>query len=69
RLEISIRFGDDEFRGEMEVRVATRLGEGRTQYGLLGALEGPHARSLKNGLTKLTLDIQQRRLQRIAGSS
>jgi hypothetical protein len=69
RLEISIRFDNDEFRGEMEVRVATRLGEGRTQYGLLGIFVGPHARSLKSGLTKLTLGIQQRRLQRIAGSS
>jgi hypothetical protein len=68
-LEVAIRYGSEEFAGEMEVRCASAQPDGSTRYGLLGVFDTPQGRSLKNGLTKMTLDIQQRRLQRIAGSS
>jgi len=64
RLAIAIRFGEEEFDGEMEVRVCMRLADGRTQHGLLGVFDGAAGKRLKSGLTRMTLEIQQRRLKR-----
>ncbi len=69
RLGIAIRFGDQEFGGEMEVRVCMRLADGRTQHGLLGVFDDAAGKRLKSGLTRMTLEIQQRRLQRKSASS
>ncbi len=53
----------------MEIQGATALPDDRTRYGLLGVFDTPQGRKLKNGLTKMTLEIQQLRLQRISGTS
>jgi len=62
-LEVAIRFGDTEYVGEMEVRGSSSLPDGRTRYGLFGVFDVPEGRALKNGLTRMTLEIQNQRLQ------
>jgi hypothetical protein len=68
-LEVAIRYGDDEFVGQMEVQCAQPLDAGETRYGLLGVFDTDDGRSLENGLTRMTLEIQQQHLKRISGAS
>ena len=68
-LKIAIRYGEVELAGEMELRVVTALADGRAKCGLRGIFNTAEGRALRNGLTKMTLEIQQRRLQRITASS
>jgi hypothetical protein len=68
-LEIAIRYGDEEYVGQMEVQCAHPLEGGETRYGLLGVFDTEAGRSLQNGLTRMTLEIQQRHLKRILGSN
>jgi len=68
-LEVAIWYGDEEFVGEMEVQGAAVRADGKTRYGLLGVFDSPQGRNLKNGLTKMTLEIQQQRLRRISSSN
>jgi hypothetical protein len=68
-LEIAIHYGDDEFFGEVEVQCVHPLDDGETRYGLLGVLDTDAERGLENGLTRMTLEIQQQDLKRISGSS
>ncbi len=68
-LEIAIRYGDEEYVGQMEIRCATPLDEGKIRYGLLGVFDTAEERNLQNGLTRMTLEIQQQHLKRISGSS
>ena len=68
-LEVAIRYGDDEFVGQVEVQCARPLDTGGTRYGLLGVFDTDDGRSLENGLTRMTLEIQQQHLKRISGSS
>ena len=68
-LEIAIRYGDEEHVGPVEIRCVTALDGGKTRYGLLGVFDTTEGRSLQNGLTRMTLDIQQQNLKRISGSS
>jgi len=67
-LELAIRFGDTEYRGEMEVRSASPLPDGRIRYGLFGVFDVPEGRALKNGLTRMTLEIPNQRLQQRSGT-
>jgi len=68
-LEIAIRYGDEEYVGPVEIRCIHVLDGGETRYGLLGVFDTTEGRSLQNGLTRMTLDIQQQNLKRISGSS
>jgi hypothetical protein len=69
RVGIAIRFGDEEFVGEVEVRVSIPLADGRTQHGLLGVFDGAAGKRLESGLTRMTLEIQQQKLKRKSASS
>ncbi len=68
-LEIAIRYGDGEYVGRMEIRCANALDGGKTRYGLLGVFDTAEERGLRNGLTRMTLEIQQQRLKRVLGLS
>ena len=68
-LEIAIRYGDEEYVGPVEVQSVHALGAGKTCYGLLGVFDTAEGRILENGLTRMTLELQQQRLKRISGSS
>ncbi len=68
-LEIAIRYGDEEYLGPVEIRCVNALDGGKTRYGLLGVFDTAEGRNLQNGLTRMTLEIQQQRLKRISGSS
>ena len=68
-LEIAFSFAESEYVGEVEVQAATPLPDGRTRYGLLGVFDTAQGRALKTGLTRMTLEVQNRRLQRMSGSS
>lgn len=68
-LEIAIRYGDAEYVGQAEIRCADPLDGGKTRYGLLGVFDTAEGRDLQNGLTRMTLDIQQQRLKSITGSN
>ncbi len=67
-LEIAICYGDEEYVGQVEVRCANAFDGGKTRYGLLGVFDTAEERSLQNGLTRMTLGIQQQRLKRLSGS-
>ena len=68
-LEIAIRYGGEEYVGQVEIRCVNTLDGGKTRYGLLGVFDTAAKRSLQNGLTRMTLEIQQQHLKRISGSS
>ncbi len=68
-LEIAIRYGDEEYLGPVEVQYAEALGVRETRYGLLGVFDTAEGRALQNGLTRMTLEIQQQHLKRLSGSS
>jgi len=68
-LEVAIPYADEEYVGQMEVQCAHLLDEGKTRYGLLGVFDTEAGRNLQNGLTRMTLEIQQRHLKRLSGSS
>jgi hypothetical protein len=68
-LEIATRYADEEYVGQVEVQCAHRLDGGETRYGLLGVFDTAEGRGLQNGLTRMTLEIQQQHLKRISGSS
>jgi hypothetical protein len=67
-LEIAIRYADEEYVGQVEVQCAHPLDSGETRYGLLGVFDTVEGRGLQNGLTRMTLEIQQQNLKRISGS-
>jgi hypothetical protein len=46
-----------------------QLVDGKTRYGLLGVFDSEQGRNLQNGLTRMTLEIQQQHLKRLLGSS
>jgi hypothetical protein len=68
-LEIAVPYADDEYVGQVEVQCAHPLEGGKTRYGLLGVFDTEAGKSLQNGLTRMTLEIQQQYLKRISGSS
>ncbi len=68
-LEIAIRYGDEEYVGLVEVQYVKAFYGGTTCYGLLGVFDTAEGRDLENGLTRMTLEIQQQNLKRISGSS
>jgi hypothetical protein len=68
-LEIALRYRDQEYVGRVEIQCAHPLDAGQTRYGLLGVFDTEEGRDLQNGLTRMTLEIQQQNLKRIAGSS
>ena len=68
-LDIAIRYGDEEYVGQVEVQCVRLLDGGETRYGLLGVFDTAEGRGLQNGLTRVTLEIQQQHLKRISGSS
>jgi hypothetical protein len=68
-LEVAILYGGARYAGEMSVQNATPFAERQTRYGLLGVFDTPEGRQLKSGLTKMTLEIQNRRLQQRSGAS
>ena len=67
-LEIAIRYGDEEYVGQVELQCVHPLGGGETRYGLLGVFDIEAGRNLQNGLTRMTLEIQQQHLKIILGS-
>ena len=68
-LEVAIRYEDEEYVGQMEIRGTSALDSGKTRYGLLGVFDTAEGKNLQNGLTRMTLEIQQQHLKRISGSS
>jgi hypothetical protein len=68
-LEVAIRYGDEEYVGQVEVQCAHPLEGGETRYGLLGVFDTDVGRSLQNAFTRMTLEIQQQRLKHISGSN
>jgi hypothetical protein len=68
-LEVAIRYGDGEYVGQMEIQCTHALDGGKTRYGLLGVFDTAEGRELQNGLTRMTLEIQQQHLKRLSGSS
>ena len=67
-VEILIPFGGQEYVGQVEVRCANALDDGKTRYGFLGVLDTTEGKNLQGGLTRITLEIQQQHLKRISGS-
>jgi hypothetical protein len=68
-VEIAIPYGDEEYVGQVEIQWANAVDGGKIRYGLLGVFDTAEGRNLQNGLTRMTLDIQQQRLKRISRSS
>ncbi len=68
-LEIAIRYGDEEFVGQVEVQCIHPVGGGKNRYGLLGVFDTAEGKKLQNGLTRMTLEIQQQRLKIISSSN
>ena len=68
-LEIAIRYGDEEYVGQVEIRCVNALEGGETRYGLLGIFDTAEGRDLRNGLTRMTLEIHQQHLKRVLGLS
>jgi len=68
-LEIAIRYGNEEFVGQVEVQCVHPLGDGKNRYGLLGVFDTAEGKRLQNGLTRMTLEIQQQRLKIISSSN
>ncbi len=67
-LEIAIRYEDEEYVGPVEIQYVSALDGGEARYGLLGVFDTEEGRGLQNGLTRMTLEIQQQYLKRISGS-
>jgi hypothetical protein len=67
-LEVAIRYGDEEFVGRVEVQCAHPIDGARTRYGLIGVFDTAEGRNLENGLTRMTLEIQQQHLKIISSS-
>jgi len=68
-LEIAIYYGGEQIAGELEVMGISTHEDGRTRYGLLGIFDTAAGRSLKDGLTRMTLEIQNERLRQRSGAS
>jgi len=68
-LDVAIHYRDEQIAGELEVMGISVHEDGRTRYGLLGVFEAPSGRSLKDGLTRMTLAIQNERLRQRSGAS
>ena len=68
-VEIAIPYGDEEYVGQVEIRCVNALDDGKVRYGLLGVFDTAAGRSLQNGLTRMTLAIQQQRLERMSSST
>lgn len=67
-VDIAIPFGDEEYAGQVEIRCVSPLDCGKIRYGMLGVFDTAEGRNLQNGLTRMTLEIQQQRLRHISGS-
>ncbi len=67
-LEIAIRYEDEEYVGPMEIQNVNPLNGGEARYGFLGVFDTAEGKNLQNGLTRMTLGIQQQRLRRSSGS-
>jgi hypothetical protein len=67
-LEIAIRYEDEEYVGPMEIQNFNALDGGEARYGFLGVFDTAEGKNLQNGLTRMTLGIQQQRLRRSSGS-
>ena len=57
-LKVAIRYEGEEYVGQVEIQCVHALDGGTTRYGLLGAFATAGGRDLQNGLTRMTLDIQ-----------
>ena len=57
-LKVAIRYEGEEYVGQVEIRCVHALDGGTTRYGLLGVFATAGGRDLQNGLTRMTLDIQ-----------
>jgi hypothetical protein len=68
-VEIAIPYGDEEYVGQVEIRCANALDDGKVRYGLLGVFDTAEGKNLQGGLTRMTLEIQQQYLKRISGPS
>jgi hypothetical protein len=68
-LDIAIRYGDEEYVGQVEVQSVHPIDSVKTRYGLLGVFDTAEGRNLQNGLTRMTLEIQQRHLKIISSSN
>jgi hypothetical protein len=68
-LEIALRYGDAEYVGQVEVQCVHSIDGEKTRYGLLGVFDTAEGKKLQNGLTRMTLEIQQHRLKIISSSS
>ena len=68
-LDVAIPYADEEYVGQMEVQCAHPFDEAKTRYGLLGVFDTEAGRNLQNGLTRMTLEIQQQHLKRILESN
>jgi hypothetical protein len=67
-VEIAIPYGGEEFVGQVEIRNVNALDGEKVRYGMLGVFDTAAGRGLQNGLTRMTLEIQQQNLKRISGS-
>ncbi len=67
-LEIAIRYEDEEYVGPVEIQYANALDGGEARYGFLGVFDTAEGKNLQNGLTRMTLGIQQQRLRRSSGA-
>jgi len=68
-LEIALRYGGEEYVGQVEIQCAHPIDAERTRYGMLGVFDTAEGRRLQNGLTRMTLEIQQQRLKIISRSN
>jgi hypothetical protein len=68
-LEIAIRYEDAEYVGPAEIQYANPLDGGEARYGFLGVFDTAEGKNLQNGLTRMTLGIQQQQLRRSTSTS
>ena len=67
-LDIAIRYEDEEYVGPMEIQNFNTLDGGEVRYGFLGVFDTAEGKNLQNGLTRMTLGIQQQRLRQSSGA-
>ncbi len=62
-LDVTLRYKDDQFSGQMVVQYGRELDVERTRYGLLGLFEAGDGSALRSGLTRTALAIHRQQLQ------
>ncbi len=67
-LDVTLRYKDDQFSGQMVIQNGRELDVERTRYGLRGIFEAGDGSALRSGLTRTALAVHRQQLQRDSGA-